>query len=689
MTKIFIEGFELDLTQGLSNQLTFAIDDLNNLDSKATTFSKTIVLPGSTNNNKLLGNIFEFNNANFTIDEAPNVEYNFNASKSAACRIEVDGLEIVKGIFRLLEIIRDGENVEYECAVFGELGGLVTALGNKRLEDLDFSAYNHNYTYANITASWNTATGSGYCYPLIDYGNVSTGLYGTAKKDFQYKTFRPALFVKEYFDKVMAAAGYTYTSSFLNTAFFKRLIIPNNAKALTTTSSTALNVSNSTAYSLSDVPGNPDYFTPLSFPTQTTLGAFTTSNNYTFKYTGAVTLTGLVKLKINNVFYQNSNNSLTIYIKNKTQSTLIGTYIFTLEDDITIPELIIEGNATINPNDEIECQLFYDNTFQFFISWDSIQFTITASLLIPVPINLSEAIVMNDTIPKGIFQKDFFTSVLKMFNLMVTEDKFNSKHLVIEPYVDFYTGTILDWSDKLDRSKPIKIKPMSEATARYYELKWKQDNDFYNEDYRKKYNEGYGDRIFDNGLEFAKDSEKVDVIFAASTLYGISGEDKVFPAIYKKSNNNTVEDPIEHIVRIMQVKKITGVASWNILNGATNLGSNTTYLYGGHFDDPDAPNADLNFGATKELYFELAAGNLSNNLFNTYYSPYLAEITDKDSRLLSGNFKLTQLDIFNLDFAKFIYIDGGLYRLSKVIDYTAENNEVTKVELLRVINKTY
>ena len=154
MTKIFIEGFELDLTQGLSNQLTFAIDDLNNLDSKATTFSKTIVLPGSTNNNKLLGNIFEFNNANFTIDEAPNVDYNYNASKSAACRIEVDGLEIVKGIFRLLEIIRDGENVEYECAVFGELGGLVTALGNKRLEDLDFSAYNHNYTYANITSTF-------------------------------------------------------------------------------------------------------------------------------------------------------------------------------------------------------------------------------------------------------------------------------------------------------------------------------------------------------------------------------------------------------------------------------------------------------------------------------------------------------------------------------------------------------
>ena len=58
MTRIFIEGYELDLTQGLSNQITYAIDDLQNLDSKSTAFTKTIVLPGTAKNNKLLGNIF-------------------------------------------------------------------------------------------------------------------------------------------------------------------------------------------------------------------------------------------------------------------------------------------------------------------------------------------------------------------------------------------------------------------------------------------------------------------------------------------------------------------------------------------------------------------------------------------------------------------------------------------------------
>ena len=66
MTRIFIENNELDLTQALSQQITYAVDDLQNLDSKATTFSKTIVIPGTTRNNALLGNIFEFNNSNFT-----------------------------------------------------------------------------------------------------------------------------------------------------------------------------------------------------------------------------------------------------------------------------------------------------------------------------------------------------------------------------------------------------------------------------------------------------------------------------------------------------------------------------------------------------------------------------------------------------------------------------------------------
>jgi hypothetical protein len=65
----------------------------------------------------------------------------------------------------------------------------------------------------------------------------------------------------------------------------------------------------------------------------------------------------------------------------------------------------------------------------------------------------------------------------------------------------------------------------------------------------------------------------------------------------------------------------------------------------------------------------------------------LAEITDKDSRLVTATIKLNEQQIFNLDFGRFIYIDGILYRIQRIIDYTA--GELCKVELLRVIYTSY
>ena len=236
MTQIFIENNELDITEGLSNQITYAIDDLQNLDSKATAFSKTIVLPGSANNNRLLGNIFEFGAANFTVDGIANVGYNFNASKSAKMKMEYNGVQVIKGTLRLLEFIIDDGIIEYEIALFGELGGFFAKLGNKKIEDLDFSAYNHTYNDTVIVHSWeNIQYGKGYYYPLIDYGNVSTD-----KQNYDIRAFRPAVFVGEVFDKIITGNGYTWESKFFKTNFAKSLIIPNNQERLLVNKTQAL-----------------------------------------------------------------------------------------------------------------------------------------------------------------------------------------------------------------------------------------------------------------------------------------------------------------------------------------------------------------------------------------------------------------------------------------------------------------
>jgi hypothetical protein len=678
MTRIFIEGYELDLTEGLSNQITYAIDDLQNLDSKSTSFTKTIVLPGTTNNNKLLGNIFEFNSANFYNPASDNVLYNFNAAINAKARIELNGLQIMKGVLRLIEIIQNGDAVEYECAIFGELGGFVNALGNKRLEDLDFSAYDHTYNISNIVGSWTNTPGSGYCYPLIDYGNVSTGAYGTAKKDFQFNTFKPALYVKEYLDKIFAGSSYTYDCPFFSEAKFKRLVIPNNQAILQKNS----NVQLEATPELKAYTGSGSAFN-LSF-VSTTLGSFTlTSSNTLFTYTGTSKAMNLT-FRLNGIWVL--GNAANVRLK-KNGTTIASYFIGAGFSSNYFNLTLSSSNNTINNGDTLQVSVEWTGSVSYQMQVLDGAFDISTTTSSLVPINYNESLQINNTIPKGIFQKDFFISILKMFNLLVTEDKYKTNHLIISPYVDFWDGSQVDWSNKLDREKVIKQKPMSEINARYYNLKYKQDNDYYNEEYRKKYSEGYGDRIYDNGLEFVKDTEQVEVIFSASVLYSATGQDKVFPAIYKKSNENTKEDPMDHNLRIMQTSYQTGVTSWTIYNGATSLTSRTDYLYAGHLDDPDAPTQDINFGAPQQLYFTLATGDLSNNLFNTYYSTYLAEITDKDSRLLTGYFKLTDQDIFDLDFGRYVHIDGGLYRLNKVIDFTPEANDLTKVDLLRVIEK--
>ena len=686
-TEIYVEDYKLDLLQDISTEFTYAIDDITDFGSKNTSFSKTISLSGTAINNQIFGFVFDLGNANFFDNTLPNVNYNFNASKAAQCKIFIDKVQIFKGTLRILEIVVDGKTIEYQCSVFGELGGFITALGNSRIEDLDFSAYDHTYNVSNITSSWNSITGAGYYYPLIDFGNVSTGTYGTFKKDFQVSTFRPALFVAEYIDKMFAGTDYTYTLDLEanDLELYNRLIIPHNQKVLSSSSNVQLK-----AYPIDQTYSGTAVELYLQFGTFT-LGNFTlTESNTKFTFAGATSKVVNIDFNVNAEWAIGQNATMSL----KKNGTAIASYsmgsgfsgnFFQVNFNLT--------GVTINPTDYFQLHITWSLGSQpyEFNSLSSSGFNMTTTSVEIVPINYGENIKINNVIPKGIFQRDFFLSICKMFNLYVYDDKWDDKKIIIKPYINFYpsvSDNAEDWSNKVDRAKPLSIKPMSELNARYYQYKYKNDNDFYNENYTKKYSEGYADRIYDTEFDFAKDTETTEIIFAPSVLFQQTGTDKIYPAIYKLSNNNTKEDVMDSVIRIMQVKKKTSVASWSIMNAATVLSSQTTYGYAGHLDDPNTPNNDINFGVPKELSFTPTTYP-TTNLFNAYHSNYIAEITDKNSKLLTCSALLNTLDILNLDFSKYIWIDGVLFRLNKVDGFNPMEYNTTKISLLKVIETTY
>ena len=226
-TEIYIEDQLIDLLKDIGTDFTYTIDDVREFGSRNTSFSRTISIPATANNNKILGFAFDLGMAHEHNMDLPNVATNFTPSQAAKCEVYIDKIQIFKGVIRILEIVMNKGIIEYQCAVFGELSGFITELGNRRLEDLDFSEYNHTWNVTTIQNSWDTINGSGYYYPLIDYGDVSTG-----KDDFHVSTFRPALYAKEYIEKIFEGTSYTLNCDFFNTDFFKKLIIPNNSQGI-------------------------------------------------------------------------------------------------------------------------------------------------------------------------------------------------------------------------------------------------------------------------------------------------------------------------------------------------------------------------------------------------------------------------------------------------------------------------
>lgn len=675
--RTYVEGFEVDGGDDLSAQFTYAIDDIKDYATRNTAFSKTIVLPGTARNNKTFGHIFDVGNGNFYNSSNPNVGYNFNAAKGAKCVITQDHIPIFKGIIRIMAIVIDNGRIEYETAVFGELGGLINAIGDKKLENLDFIAYNHTFNAANISASWSATRGAGYVYPHIDTGYTTDGV------NFPIENFRPALYVKEYIDKIFANAGYTYDSTFLNSTFFKKLIIPSNQEKLYTTVTYAFDVQKTTAA----WPG-PGY-TKMQFNTIVANTSFEYNGfKDQFTYQGEENLPSLTGLLFNWTRVETTAQTISVKVMKNGAVAFIQNFA---TGAATSGHVAAYDSIYYTPTDFVEVYVSYSGTTFTPLTPD---FSVQGQPTLDIPASAGVTITMNRTIPRNIYQKDFLAWLIKMFNLYIDEDNVQEKHLKIEPYVNYYqTSGSDDWDSKLDKTQPIRLTPMGELTSRFYEYKYKDDSDYYNDYYKKKFGETYGTFYYDTGLELVKDKTTVEIGFSPTVLVQYTGTDRVIPSIVKR-NSGTGEPPFGGNIRIMVVCAAPlACQQWTInthtivagvwTNTATNY---TTYCYAGHLDDPDAPTADINFGAPKEFYFTIVAGYLSANLFNVYWSFYISEITDKDSKVLEGFFKLTPADIYALDFSKLKWILGQLWRVNKVIDYSTDQPELTKCELLKVID---
>lgn len=216
-------GNELDTNDDLDISINYQIADILDISKRNTSYTKTLIIPGTGVNNRFFKQIFDVN-----ID---NVSFNPNVSIISSVRIGDN--EVMKGSLQLTKIVIDGKSVDYEVVIIGQLKNIIDNLGDNNLRALNLSKYNHIRNRDNIQKSWDfnvrehgqdtlsSGPGNGYVYPYIINGN-STDI---DKFTYIYDLF-PAPYLKTVMDSLFEFGKFTYTSKFFNSEYFKMLILP-------------------------------------------------------------------------------------------------------------------------------------------------------------------------------------------------------------------------------------------------------------------------------------------------------------------------------------------------------------------------------------------------------------------------------------------------------------------------------
>jgi len=288
-------------------------------------------------------------------------------------------------------------------------------------------------------------------------------------------------------------------------------------------------------------------------------------------------------------------------------------------------------------------------------------------------------IELNDYVPKKIKQSDFIKGIFNMFNIYAQVDSTQPNKLLLQNRDDFYdSGAEVDWTAKLAKDQEQNLSFLPELTSKKIILTYAADKDNPNTTYTNATNNIYGQAevIFDN--EYVKDITTKAVLFSPTPVIKT-----IFGAFVPMIAGAAPETNI----RILYDKTTVGqplatCGQFYIYDygsvGQINL---TSYPLVGHFDDPLTPTFDINF-AICDYYYYQPSSLTENNLYNRYWRRTMGQINN--GKMLTALFNLKEPDIQAMKLNDKIRIDNSWWNINKIIDYDANANKLTKVELISI-----
>lgn len=720
INQLFINNVELDLDNNVVFPITYSTSDVKEPQKRKRNMTKTVVLPGTTINNSFFQSAYDLNISDVRGDSTG---FDFDPTLRYPARVLRNGKEIFRGSVNLQKVVQENGINQFHIVLYSDITDLFQSLGDIKISELGWSEYDHILSVANIQASWDSPTGSGYVYPLIDFGFTDDPIR------FKTNELRPYVYVQEVVEKCFERLGYTLSGGFFSSALNRKLIFGTGGGEIL-----KLSLAEATDR-IVDYDGTGLFsndFDPSSViegGEGTVISNFSYINTFNFSDNDSISITlsqdNLAQMDEGSgeIVIANSGNYRFEFISNIDLSYSFTEVVsdpnfrfrVTLEvlrnESIIFSEVHLIGSVVggvepilfaigedlfLNTSDILKVRFRVNSelTVCEYVDVNKLDFDFTlnsSNLLIE---SIDEDITDGDTVNLSRFlpdmrAQDFLSDMITLFNLYLNDPDEEGRILFV-PIDDFYfeTDDVDQWSEKMDRGKKIEIMPAANIQGKTYSFEWAKDRDYYKQLFFETYGQNeldYGDKNYDVPSTFKVGTKKYQLKIAQSVPVQIEGTDIIIPHIYKKNEASGVTSPHKGKPRMFFYSGKRDSDNWYLVNSDTGVETLfDVYPVAHHLDDIDSPTFDLNFDVPYWVYYT-ATSYTNNNCFSNYHAQFIRELTSKDSKILNAYFDLNEDDLYNNFMRRLCNVDGVLYRKNIVKEYRATSNETTKVELVKIV----
>ena len=715
--------FYLDILKGQPITADFNFKDITDLKTKGS-HTYSFRLPSSETNDKYFATYFMVQS-----HADPSTNSNFDPYYKADAYLLQDTIEVFSGSLQLVNVfLRDGNRYEYEVILFSNNVSLMDELKGVNMSDIDFSDYNHLPSNANIFNSYDSdSIAGGDCvYSFFDYGN---GIATSEANDFfidntigafldlnkiDIEKLRPQIRLSSLITKVLAHKGYTFTSNFFSDATIRKIYCDvNYGGAESLISNTPLSYykvrARNTGTQTFDYG---DSQVVLNCPTEDVdlpNNYNPTTNEFNIQYAG--TYQFIIKLNVSGqagdmgasspcrlaiMLEFGQNDLLVTYAGNEFNIGSGTEQTITAQVDTTIP--IIAGNGAeiqMISGQKLKVVLITPTNNAYPVG-DVVQVTNASLQINLLTANITDGQVSINQLFGNLKVIDFFSSVIRKFNLVVIPDKNNSKHLFIEPYDNYMNATPStkkDWSKKIDFTKDIQIVPPNKISGREALFRDTPSDDYIYQSIARGTSYTVGEFTYNIGNKFSEKVNEFTSVFSPTINYPIQDvEIYTSPVItvdgngYKNVGGIRLSFYHGKVTLANSLKYAlfydNGTTSGSTMHNRTVAPYFSAFSEKG-FDETSTSVFTINWGCTWGEQLGLWESLAVKGLALKYWLSYIINNFDKNARMLVAYVRLTPTDIQDFNFNDTIIVNGDNYVVNSIKGYPINSAGICKVELIK------